>query len=213
MIVIHHQGDSDDHGCQAGSDTGGRAAHRLQRPHEPVLRLAQLAPRFPGEQVDYDYLMGVTGAAFRHFWNRDDGGNIDLFYLGQEPPQRAFRCARLRVAVGETREAGHDRRIKESIGRGMPVIAFGIIGPPEAGMVTGYADDGETLYGWSYFQEGRDAYYERPGWFETAEQGHHANMGALVLGEKLRTRPDPRQVYVDALRWAHAWKARRPGPM
>jgi hypothetical protein len=38
-----------------------------------------------GDPCDYDYLMGVTGAAFRRFWNRDDGGNIDLSYLGDEP--------------------------------------------------------------------------------------------------------------------------------
>ena len=35
-----------------------------------------------GASPDYDYLMGVTGAAFRRFWSRDDGGNVDLFYLG-----------------------------------------------------------------------------------------------------------------------------------
>jgi hypothetical protein len=45
-----------------------------------------------GDPCDYDYLMGVTGAAFRRLWNRDDGGNVDLSYLGDEPFRRAFEA-------------------------------------------------------------------------------------------------------------------------
>jgi hypothetical protein len=30
--------------------------------------------QFLGDPVDYDYVMGVTGAAFRRLFNRDDGG-------------------------------------------------------------------------------------------------------------------------------------------
>jgi hypothetical protein len=37
-----------------------------------------------------DYLMGVTGAAFCRFWNRDGGGNVDLACLGDEPFRRAL---------------------------------------------------------------------------------------------------------------------------
>jgi hypothetical protein len=44
-----------------------------------------------GDRLDYDYLMGVSGRAFRRFWNRDDGGNVDLMYLAPEPYERAFR--------------------------------------------------------------------------------------------------------------------------
>ena len=46
--------------------------------------------QYLGTPSSYDYLMGVTGAAFRRFWNRDDGGNVDLMYLVPEPHQRAF---------------------------------------------------------------------------------------------------------------------------
>jgi len=41
--------------------------------------------KYVGEPGDYDYIMGTTGAAFRRLWNRDDGGNIDLSYLGETP--------------------------------------------------------------------------------------------------------------------------------
>jgi hypothetical protein len=155
-----------------------------------------------GTPPDYDYIMGVTGAAFRRFWNRDDGGNIDLFYLGDEPARRAFEALGYDWRPVPPERPAMIAAIKESIGRGVPAIAFGIIGPPEAGLVTGYAEDGEVLHGWSYFQEGREAYFERADWFESMERGSHAGLGAIVVGERKETRPAPRQVFMDALRWA-----------
>lgn len=159
--------------------------------------------KYRGEPADYTYLMGVTGAAFRHFWNRDDGGNIDLFYLGQEPARRVLDALGYDWQWIEPEKAPMLAAIKESISRGSPFIAFGIIGPPEAGLVTGYARDGEVLYGWNYFQDDRAKYYERAAWFETMEHGHHANGGGILIGERRMTRPDPREVYASALRWAH----------
>jgi hypothetical protein len=45
---------------------------------------------YVGDPQDYDYLMSVSGAAFRRFWHPDDGGNIDLSRLGDEPFRRTF---------------------------------------------------------------------------------------------------------------------------
>ena len=62
--------------------------------------------RYLGEPVDYDQLMGVTGAAFRRIWNRDDGGNVDLMYLRPEPYQRAASLlGRTLTTVTESRDA------------------------------------------------------------------------------------------------------------
>ena len=47
---------------------------------------------YVGAPCSHDFLMGVSGAAFRRFWNRDDGGNVDLMYLAPEPYRRAFRA-------------------------------------------------------------------------------------------------------------------------
>lgn len=167
-----------------------------------------------GDPVDYNYLMGVSGAAFRRLWNRDDGGNVDLGYLAPE----VFR--RLAFALQyELREVPRDREkmiaaVRESVGRGRPVIAFGIIGPPEAGLVTGYSQDGEVLHGWSYFQDGKQAgYYAEAGWFEKFkrfEQAPDAGLGPktppvglLVLGDKNRWREgDAREILIRSLHWA-----------
>ncbi len=101
--------------------------------------------------------------------------------------------------------------IQESIGRGRPVISFGIIGPPEAGIVAGYDCDGEVLYGWSYFQEQRSSYYEKSDWFETMDK--NAGKGLIVLDHKQSTRSSDRATLTASLQWAVDLErtARRPG--
>jgi hypothetical protein len=127
--------------------------------------------KYLGDPLDYDILMGVTGAAFRRLWNRDDGGNVDLSYFGDEPFRRAFEAAGYEYRVVPPEKGAMIQAIRESIARGVPPISFGVIGPPEAGIVAGYQGDGGVLFGWSYFQEGRERYYEKAEWFETMDKG------------------------------------------
>ncbi|MBM3190067.1 MAG: hypothetical protein FJZ90_15265 [Chloroflexi bacterium] len=68
--------------------------------------------------------------------------------------------------------------------------------------MAGYDRGGEVLYGWSYFQEGQGAYYESADWFETMDR--HAGKGLIVIGDKLASRPSPRDVLVASLEWAVA---------
>ena len=46
--------------------------------------------RYTGDPQGYDYLMGITGAAFRRLWNRDDGGNVGILRYENEPFRQAF---------------------------------------------------------------------------------------------------------------------------
>lgn len=41
--------------------------------------------------------------------------------------------------------------IKKQIDKGYPCIALGIIGPPEACILTGYKDNGNILLRWNFF--------------------------------------------------------------
>ena len=165
-----------------------------------------------GDPQDYHYLMGVTGAAFRRIWNRHDGGNVDLMYLSPEPHRRAFEALGyefLTVPVDKKRMV---EAVKRSIVAGRPLLSFGIIGPPEAGIVTGYGKDGDVLYGWSYFQEDADrGYYELEGWFEKLSQG--PPFGLIVIGEHSADPATPEEVLVASLEWAIdlAHRAKRPG--
>lgn len=127
--------------------------------------------KYIGDSPDYDYLMGVTGAAFRRLWNRDDGGNVDLSYLGDEPFRRIFDALGYEWRIIPAEKEAMIQAIKATLVKGRPVISFGIIGPPEAGLVAGYSEDGAVLYGWSYFQDWpefkqkRDTYYQKRGRF------------------------------------------------
>lgn len=167
-----------------------------------------------GDPVEYDYLMGVTGAAFRRIWNRDDGGNTAVEYLAPEPFRRASE------GIGyELREVPRDKEkmlaaIRESIARGRPVIGFGIVGPPEAGIVTGYSKHGEVLHGWSYHQGTEwPGYYEQADWFARLGGGEAPDaglgpvgtepLGMLAVDDKNRwPGPSKRDLLISSLKWA-----------
>jgi hypothetical protein len=157
--------------------------------------------QYTGDPHDYDELMGVTGAAFRRTWNRDDGGNVDLSYFGDEPFRRIFGALGYAWRNVPAEKEAMAAAFMEGLARGVPVISFGLVGPPEAGLVTGYDDASGTLWGWSYFQPDSATYYEKRDWFETMEHGSKGK-GALVIGEKLATCPASREVVLSTLRWA-----------
>jgi len=158
--------------------------------------------QYTGDPQPYDYLMGVTGAAFRRLWNRDDGGNVGILRYENEPFRQVF------AALGydwHTVPSDADREtmlaaIRESLAQGRPAISFGIIGPPEPGLVTGYDEDGEALYGWSYFQEQREHYYQQRDWFGTMDKG--GGVALLIAGDREAARPAEREVLIAALQWA-----------
>lgn len=167
-----------------------------------------------GDPVDYDYLMGVTGAAFRRLWNRDDGGNIDLGYLAPDVYRRAATAIGYELSLVPRDKQRMIRALQESLSRGRPVIAFGLIGPPEAGLVTGYEQRGEVLHGWSYFQDrALPGYYTEAGWFEKFSRFTQVPdaalgpttppVGLIVVGDKERwPGPSRREILIDSLKWA-----------
>lgn len=159
--------------------------------------------RHMGEEVTYDDVMGISGAAFQLLWHPYwCASNSDVLLLGAEPVRRAFDALGYgyeflldygRTDPANSRDAFR-RKIVDSVGRDRPVIALGIIGPPLCGVVAGYEDDGEVLLGRSYFHDGSGGYYRKDNWYE----GCH---GLILIGEK-HDPPTRRDVLRDALRWA-----------
>ena len=147
------------------------------------------------QPADYDMIMGFTGACFRRFWNRDDGGNVDLSYLGDEPFRRIFWALGYEWEKVPAEKDAMIAGIKRSLAQGKPAISFGIIGPPEAGLVVGYEENGKILHGWSYFQhmsehnQPHDGYYTKRDWFETMDR--NAGKGLILVCDE-QPRPDPR---------------------
>lgn len=154
-----------------------------------------------GDPVDYDYIMGVSGACFRRVWNRDDGGNVDLMYFEPEPYERILRALGYQFrTVPRSDKAAMVAAIKESIAEGRPVLSTVLVGPPEVSVVTGYDADGETLIGWSYFQDAAlPGYCEVPGWFEQLQGG--PKVGLIILGERKGPIPATRETLLSSLEW------------
>ena len=163
-----------------------------------------------GDKLDYTYAIVASGCAFRLAWDTTEwnGGNVDIM-LANSDPEAPFRNGV--TALGRTfkmlwREAvginpGTGKRddfiafVKEQIDAGKPVISLGPIGPPEAGIITGYRDGGETLLGWSFFQWDNDEkYFETGKWWDEGDF-----WGVMSLGDIVAPRFGTKQIVANAI--------------
>lgn len=152
-----------------------------------------------GDDVSYAYIMAVTGAAFRLVWNRKkwDLSNIDIYHAYRESNDIYQFGAK---ALGREfsfmgREEGTTKEefaayMKEKIAKGYPVIALGIIGPPEPCIVAGYESEGDVVMGWNFFQNdpefaskaGRmdNGYFRCDTWWENTDTQAVMCIGAVA---------------------------------
>lgn len=166
-----------------------------------------------GQEIDYCYLMAASGASFRLRWNPAfwDGGNVDIMNIHEDPYEsfiRAFTAAgrkwRFLERTKTTKKEDFIAFIKGEIDEGRPLIALGIIGPPEACIISGYRDAGETLLGWNFFQgnpefsggSGKDAsgYFTTDQWWENAD-----TRLLMALGEEQEAQGSLRKLLEHAL--------------
>lgn len=166
------------------------------------------------ENNTYIYLMGTSGAAFRLSWKPGwHLDNVDIMYMSDDPAapfDRAFETVGYRYEFifkedGRDNETYLRQRIIESIhDKGRPVLGFGVVGPPECCIITGYDEHGDVLTGWSFFQDFPEfnagvefepsGYFRKPDWFKDTES-------LIIIGEK-RERPLLSEIYRKALEWA-----------
>jgi len=139
-----------------------------------------------GENWSYADLLAMSGAGNRlrwkpGTWDPSNIGSLQAEEPGSGPIFRVLKAAGWKGHLRVTRpleglaEVDVDyayarREICASLEAGHPVLALGILGPPEFCVVFGYQDDGENLIGWSYFQTDEGFRPEEPfiksGWFE-----------------------------------------------
>mgnify|MGYP006989190184 FL=1 len=143
--------------------------------------------------VDYTRTMSESGAAFRFVWNTAcwDGANVNAIFTFDDPV-KVLSCGmrsmerelKLMCRTPETKKEDFVDFICEEIDAGNPVIALGIIGPPEACVITGYRDGGNVLMGWNVFQEYMEyqAYvrHEKNGYFVTESWWENPDTAALI---------------------------------
>lgn len=168
-----------------------------------------------GTPVNYAYalILAASGMAFglrwKAGWHMD---NVDQMLVAD--PEEIIRRAFGAVGYGYrliSREGNPDgpgtvadearfrTEIRASLQRGVPVLAFGVIGPPECCLITGY--DGDALIGWNFFThvppwDGSaptepNGMFRKAGWFPETHS-------LLVIGE----RQTPSFTLTDTLRWA-----------
>lgn len=166
-----------------------------------------------GLDVGYDYTMAACGAAFRLTWNANawDDGNVDTVFTFDDP-SRVFRLGLESLGgaynlIGrspQTKKAEFADFIKAKIDGGIPIIALGVIGPPEACIVAGYRDGGDTLLGWNFFQDNPEfargialdesGYFITDKWWENPE-----TIAVMSLGEAAEARFAPKTVMQNAI--------------
>lgn len=180
----------------------------------------------PGDKWHHvhDYLMGTSGHVFRLLWTDDwdFGPNTSFPAISEdplEPVRRAFASIgysyevlfRSDFAKGwqpqppiSDDEAAYRAKIIASLQKGRPVLAVGVVGPPEPCLITGYDEGGEVLLGWNAFQEDPvesagveieepSGYFRKRDWFRNTH-------GLLLVGEPAARRPQL-QIYREALTW------------
>ena len=160
----------------------------------------------------YALLMAVSGAAFRLMWKPGwHGDNVATWPIDEDGPAVLRRTL---GAIGydyELVDKGEGEqhlltRIAQSLRRGVPVIARGVVGPPETCVIAGYDESGDVLVGWSFFQtlppfnDGLEfepeGYFRKRNWF--------ADVHDLVILGQRRERAKMQEVLRDTLEWALA---------
>lgn len=149
-----------------------------------------------GIDVTYDYTMAASGAAFRLTWDEYcwNLGNVDAIFT-YDDPVRVFRQG-IESLGCSFKILGRDNNVKKSdfidfiktqIDKGFPIIAMGIIGPPEACIITGYRDNGETLLGWNFFQDNpeynKGVTFDASGYFITNQWWENPDTLAVMAME------------------------------
>jgi len=109
---------------------------------------------------DFAFFAGVTGDFFVQLWGEPRWQYNDSYSSvckdSRAPIQAAFDACGYEYeyvprAEIQDNKAAWVRKIVASIDRGVPVLTFGIVGPPVCSILCGYAEDGEVLIGWSQF--------------------------------------------------------------
>lgn len=112
------------------------------------------------EAYDFSFFAGVTGDFFTQTWLepkwRYNDSYSNVCKETQIPIRNAFDACGYEYSYIpgpelQSNKPKYIQKIVESIDKGLPVLTFGIVGPPVCSIICGYSEDGEILIGWSQF--------------------------------------------------------------
>ena len=113
-------------------------------------------------EMDFLFFAGVTGDLFTQIWLEPKWQYNDSYSNVCKNTQYPIKAAF--DACGYSYEYFYKediermkneciQKIVESIDQGLPVLTFGIVGPPICSIICGYDENGEVLIGWSQFTD------------------------------------------------------------
>ena len=178
----------------------------------PFPMCLQAVLNYMGQNINYSQIMAASGAAFRmrfdtKGWNMGAADIIFTYRENTKPFELAFKAAGRNFKIIEEPDKSRSKtaylaHIKAELDCGRPLIALGVVGPPEACIVTGYQNNGETLLGWSLFQGGgpfdenlkthETGYFIREKWWENTE-------AIMSIGEEVGTLTPVKEILENAL--------------
>jgi AraC-like DNA-binding protein len=113
-------------------------------------------------EMDFLFFAGVTGDLFSQIWIEPKWQYNDSYSTvckdTQLPMKAAFDACGYSyeyVYKADIKRMEHEciQKIVDSIDKGLPVLTFGIVGPPVCSIICGYEENGEVLIGWSQFTD------------------------------------------------------------
>ena len=123
------------------------------------IKSLQLTLNAMGEDISYDYVMGISGAAFRMQFHKrwcpssaDATVGFELTKPAFESLGNAFEFHHFNGRNPEHAELLH-QKIRPVIDKGIPVIAIDLKKVPDWGLITGYAKNKTELLCRTYFDE------------------------------------------------------------
>jgi len=162
-----------------------------------------------GGNIAYHFVMGTSGVAFRFTLNPREWDFTNYSIRNIEPDayapiRKAFVSAGYTYTLCEAGSVQKDSAlIMDSIDRGIPILAFRVVGPSDCCVITGYDNSGQVLLGWSTFQDiidDHDIPHDSTGYFRKPDWHEHLP-GYILIGSQVR-RPNLRVIYLDALKEA-----------
>ncbi len=180
----------------------------------PFPMCLQAVLNYMGQNIDYTQIMAASGAAFRQRWDAEGWSYaaVDIRFTYEDhlkPFELAFKGAGRSFKISENADKPKSisktdamELIKSEIDCGRPLIALGVVGPPEACIITGYKNGGDALLGWSLFQNGgyfgenleldESGYFIKNNWWENTE-------AVISVGEELGTLTPVKEILENAL--------------
>jgi len=166
---------------------------------------------YMGQNVHYSYLMAASGASFRLRWNVKgwDLSAVDIknIYENQLTPfELAFKAVGREFKILDKKTCKFQKEdfidlIKSEIDEGRPVIALGVVGPPEASIITGYRDNCNTLLGWSLFQDNmefaKDISFDETGYFICNNWWENTE-AVMAIGEEITSMTSVKEILENA---------------